>query len=306
METVLAVLFPLLLLVATGYAAVRFGLMTAQQVSGLGRFLVTVGLPLLIFRAFASRPLQETVQPTYLAAYAAASVCGFLFGWWYSRRLGKPPAMAALNGMGFGMANSGLIGFPLAAMAIGAERAGVFFAMNVLVEMLLVVPATLMLLDMARDGSLSAASVRRAAANLFKNPIMLGMLAGLTVSLSGITVPQPLMKAVSLLADATSPLALFVIGASLFGLAVQGGRRAMLALAAIRTLMFPTLVVGFLLLFQVPREVLMAGALFGSAAVPSSYALFAAQHGHGPEASALLLAVTLLSLLPVTVVLLLM
>lgn len=287
-----------------GYASLRFELLTREHVGGLGRFVIDVGLPVLIFNTVASRPVYEAVQPKYLAAYAAASVCGFLFGWLYSRKIGAVPTLAALNGMGFGMSNSGLIGFPMLSMAVGTEKAGVFFVMNVLVEMLLIIPTMLILLDLAKNSEMRlTAALQKAFLNLFKNPIMLGLMAGLLVSLSGITLPSPLMKTAAMLAGATSPLALFVIGAGLYGLVMKGRRTQILQLGLLRTAMFPLLVIGFLVLLDVPHDVLMIGALLGSAGIPSSYALFGRQHGHGQETSALLLAVTLMTLLPVTLAL---
>lgn len=307
MDKIIDILTPLLLLIAAGFASVRFDLLKREHIDGLGRFVISIGLPLMIFNAFATRSIHEAVQPAYLSAYAAASVCGFVFGWLYSKKSGHPPKLSALNGMAFGMANSGLIGMPLLTMAVGADKAGLFFAMNVLVEMLIVVPATLILLDMAQNSGISvAASFKKAFGNLFKNPIMLGLIFGLLVSLSGIKLPAAVMKTASLLASAASPLALFVIGAGLYGLAVRGRRKEMLKLGLLRTMMFPSLVVGFLLLLNVPRDVLFVGSLFSASAIPSTYGLFGRQHGYTQETSALLLTVTILSLLPVTLVLLMM
>ncbi|MDO4433070.1 MAG: AEC family transporter [Alysiella sp.] len=306
MQAVLNIIAPVFAIIALGYAAVRFNLINREQTAGLGTFVIRIGMPALIFHALTARGLGATINNAYLLAYIVAAVLGFALGWFGTYKFTGNRAFAALNGMAFGMPNSGFIGYPLLAMVLGNEEAGGYFAMNVLVEMILVLPALFILLDLATGkNSNITTTLKRIIFNLLKNPMMLALLAGLLVSTSGIPMPIFIQKTTSLLAAATSPLALFVIGAGLYGLAFQSSNRHLLAIAAIRTTFFPLLVSGSLWLFGADKQTLFIGTLMSCAPIPTTYAIFAREHNLGAQTAAIALASTLLSLLPITLVLVL-
>lgn len=306
MLAVFNIIAPIFFIIALGYMALRLSLLTREQISGLGSFVIRIGMPALIFNALTTRSIDEVVDVRYLIAYAMASVIGFAAGWYGTLRLSGNKKFAALNGMAFGMANSGFVGYPLLAMVLGNEKTGGFFAMNVLVEMVLVLPTMFILLDLA-DGKQKniGATIKRIILNFFKNPMMLALFAGLIVAFAHIPVPQSIHKTAALLSAATSPLALFVIGAGLYGLVFEGRRSHMVWAAAIRMALFPILVSGCLWLSGASPEVVFAGTLFASAPVPSTYALFGRENGLGQQTAAIAMASTVLALLPITLVLLL-
>lgn len=303
MSAIFNIILPVFLLIALGFALVRFEWLQRSHIDGIGQFLIRIGMPALIFHTISTRPIREMIDPVYLGGYTAASLFCFVAMWRFSRRRGQPPVLSVLNGLAGGMANSGFVGYPLLSMAIGSGAA-VFFAMNVLVENLLILPLMFILIDLAQDGSQSmGVMLKRIVLNLMKNPIILSLLVGLLVSFFGLPVPSVLAKITSMLSAATAPLALLVIGAGLFGLSVRGNVKELLLIASGCLLLMPLLTVLFLWLLGADRDTLYTGALLASVPTPSIYAVFGRLHGFGQQTAAVMLMTTLASVLPIFLVL---
>ncbi|UOO80937.1 AEC family transporter [Uruburuella testudinis] len=304
MLAILTITTPIFIIMAMGYFAVRFEFFTREQLAGMGKFVIRVGLPMLVFHAIATRPLADVLNITYLAGYALASLLSFAAGWGISKWRGQDAALAALNGLGTGMSNTGFIGYPLLAMAVGAP-AGVFFAMNVLVENMLILPLMFVLIDAARGGANIGALLWRIAKNLSKNPIIIALAVSLVFAVLGIPVPAVLEKVTAMMASASSPLALFVIGGGLYGLKVRGNLTDIVVITGGKLLLFPVLVVSCLWLFGADADTMFAGALLASVPMASMYPLFGLQYGYERQTAAAMLVTTLLSFFSISLVLML-
>jgi malonate transporter len=68
MSAVLGVIGPIFALIALGYLVTRFRLFQPGDLRALGRYVVMLALPALIFRAVTARHLGTLVDPGYLAA----------------------------------------------------------------------------------------------------------------------------------------------------------------------------------------------------------------------------------------------
>jgi hypothetical protein len=125
---------PIYLCIAAGFASVRLGLFSAADMRVLGRFVIQIALPALLFNALASRPLTEVIHPGYLLAYTVGSLALLLGALAYARRVqGKPLTESAYVAMGMTCSNSGYVGYPVMLLAFG-PLAGVILALNLLVE----------------------------------------------------------------------------------------------------------------------------------------------------------------------------
>ncbi|WP_373699731.1 AEC family transporter [Neisseria dentiae] len=305
MFAILSITAPVFIIIGMGYFAARFGFFSREQFAGMGKFVVRIGMPMLVFSAIATRPIADVLKADYLYGYALASLLAFLAGWLVSRWRGQDKVLAVLNGLGTGMSNTGFIGYPLLLMAVGAP-AGVFFAMNALIENILILPLMFVLIDLAKGGHADiAATLLRIAKNLLKNPIIMALLIALVFAVGNIHVPAVLEKLSTMLASATSPLALFVIGSSLYGLEIRGNIKDISFIAAGKLLLFPALVVACLWLFGADKDTLFAGALLASVPMASMYAIFGQQYGFERQTAAAMLAVTIISFFSVSLVLLL-
>ena len=301
MEYVLAVTTPIYLLVAVGFVSVRLGWMAPADMRVLGRFTAQFGVPALLFRSISRQPLGSVLNGDYLAVYAAGSMTAMfvvmLLAW---RVWGRPVSLAALQGLGASGSNSAFIGYPIVLQVIG-PTAGVALALCTLVENLLVMPLALALADSGNGDRRPGAVLQSTLCLLVRNPMILAICAGLTVSALGWHIPAVLDQTVSLAAAAAPPTALFVIGGSLVGLQLAGIRGDIALIACGKLLLHPLCVLAFVLLFP-PEQPLLGAAAILFAAMPmlSIYPVLAQRHGHERLCAAALLAATVSSFVSIS------
>jgi predicted permease len=298
MEYIITVTLPIYLGIALGYVAVLLGWIELNEVRTLGKYTVRIGVPALLFKSIAHQSLGAVLNPDYLAIYAVGSFAAMALVTLISRRgMRRPFALAALQGLGASASNSMFVGYPIAVQVIGPV-AGVALALCMLVENLLVLPVAVALADSAANpggGSLGRAVVTTLK-SVARNPMILAIAAGLLVSASDLQLPQVLDKFVAMTANATSPVALFVIGGSLVGLKLSGIRSDIALIVLGKLLLHPLCVLGLVLLFP-PANPLLGTAAVLIAAMPmmSIYPVLAQRHGQERLCSAALLAATVAS-----------
>ncbi|TBU87097.1 AEC family transporter [Phytopseudomonas dryadis] len=298
---------PIFLLIGLGYAAAMSGLLSREQVRGIGTFVITFAMPALLIKTLGSSPIQQTMIPGYLLAYALGSLATFWLAFAVSRWLRRDGLSGcAINAMGMSVSNSGFIGYPLVAAAIGTP-AVLGMAMAMLVENLLLIPMALVLAEAGKQqGGGLGTVLRMTFGRLLRNPIIVGIVIGLGVSLLGIEIPPLLFKPIDMLAGVAAPLALFVIGAGLFGMQARGVWFDAAWIAAGKLILHPLAVLlAFMLLPDVDPVMKAVGVLFACAPMLSIFPILGQRFGLQDRCSATLLVATSLSFLTISVALLL-
>ena len=275
----------------------------------LGRFVVSFCLPALIFNALSKRPLAEVLNGPYLLAYAGGSLAVVALAMLVGRRLrGQSVPLATMQSLGMAASNSGFVGYPIVLQLLGPS-AGVALALTMLVENLLVLPLCFAMAD--NDGEDASRrwhhtlwiSLRK----LLKNPLVLAILAGFSFSMLGLHLPAVLAQTVQIVATASSPVALFVIGGSLVGLKLAGVRRDLAWVAMGKLILHPLAV--FTLLWLLPPtlvvapELRIAAVLFAAMPMLSIYPVVAQKYGLEGFTAAALLVTTIASFFSISALL---
>lgn len=299
MIEVFSITFPIFAAMAIGYGSVAFGLFSSADMRVLGRYVLNIALPALLFNAVAGRELGQVLHPGYMAAMLLAGLATVTVGYAAVSLTGTGPARRAIAVMGMTVPNSAFVGYPALLLAL-PDRAGQVLVMNFLVENFFMIPLALMLLELARPGR-GRNPVRVLAGILWtvlRRPFVIGLLLGLAVSIFGLPYPAPVERLVSILAASASALALVVIGGTLCGLPMRGDRALAAGIAAGKLVLHPvmaTLAVAALPLLGMPAlsaDIRLAVIL--SAAMPmfGIYVVLAQPAGHDGLASIALLAAT--------------
>lgn len=291
---VLAITAPIFMLIALGYAALMGRVLSKEHIQGLGRLVVNFALPALIIRALSQHALTDMFNAHYLLAYGLGSLLTFVSGLLLARLVQQRRLdHAAIVAMGMATANSGFIGYPIAAMVIG-PTAGVALALCMLIENMVMIPLALALAEAGRQQDVSIRNtVLTTARHLARNPVIIAIVSGALISLSGLAIPAPLYKALDMLADASAPVALFVIGGTLYGLKVKGMYRDVGQIALAKLVFHPLLVLLCFQLFPIDNTELMVGALLiASAPMLSIYPIFGVRFAMDGLCAAALLAAT--------------
>lgn len=308
MLAILAITTPIFLLISAGYVARWSGVIQREQLQGVGVFVLYCALPALVIRALTQHPLEEVFKLNYLIAYGLGSIAIFSFGLLLTLMHQRQPLNAsAMQALGMAAANSGFVGYPVAAMVIGSPAA-VLLALNMVIETLIIIPVALILAEMGNhQGSSIWKTVKQTALSLIKNPVLVGLLIGISLAVTGLPIPAPLFKAIDMLAEAAGPAALFVIGGALFGLQVKGMARDVSQIVVIKLLIHPLVI--FIAFYLMPgmEPLYMAGAvLFAASPMISIFPLLGQRYGLGGVSAAAMLVATVASFFTLSLIIWLM
>ncbi len=293
-EIVYNIIAPIFLVVAVGFVADRQFDVDARALS---RLLVYVFTPILIFEGVAYSDLSGGEAGQLVAVAIVMSVGVALVAWLVARLVRFDRHTASAFTLSATLINAGNYGLPLNRFAFGSageERALVFFIATVVVSYTLGV-------FLASFGRLSA---RLALRNVFAVPLVYAALIGLAVNLGDVEIPLPVRRAVGLLADATIPVMLTVLGVQLSRASVRGRIQPILLASALRLLVGPLIAVGLVVLLQIDgltRQVAIVQSAMPTAVVTG---VLAVEFGSDAElVTATILVSTLASSITLTVLL---
>jgi predicted permease len=251
----------------------------------------------MLFNALSNTQVKEIFQPTYLAAYALASLVTLALALaWSMKFKGESFSLSSCYAMGMSCPNSGFVGYPVVFLSLGSI-AGVVLALNMIVELFLIIPILMAWAD-AQEGKNSAVQVLwQTLKGMLKNTLLWGIVLGFLFSWFEIQLPQSLNRSVTLFAQASGALSLFVIGGSLVGLSVQGMGPRVFQIAFGKLILHPILMVAVLLWLLPISDPLLRAAAILSCAMPmfGIYPILTQKHGHEGLSAAALLVTTMAS-----------
>lgn len=210
--------------IGVGYFVGRRGVLGPQGRQVLNKLTFNVASPALLFVTLATADPYSVLGPQLLVAGVSAFLVLGLYWlitrWW----LRRDAAERIIGAMAASTVNSANLGLPIATFVLG----DVSLAAPVLLFQLAVfTPLNLSLMDAATAGS--GSGVRSVLKGIITNPMIIGSLLGLLVSLVHLRVPEMLMTPLNLLAGASVPAMLLAFGISLVGsrpLRKEDARRA--------------------------------------------------------------------------------
>lgn len=297
MFDILAITAPIYVAIVLGYGLTRWGVFQKSDMRGFGTFVIKVSLPAMLFNALSNTQVKEIFQPSYLAAYALASLATLALALVWSMKMKRESfSFSSCYAMGMSCPNSGFVGYPVVLLSLG-PIAGVVLALNMIVELFLIIPILMAWAD-AQEGKNNAIQVLWQTFNgMLKNSLLWGIVLGFLFSWFEIQLPQSLNRSVTLFAQASGALSLFVIGGSLVGLSVQGMGPRVSQIAFGKLILHP-LIMLLVLLWLVPiSDPLLRAAAILSCAMPmfGIYPILMQKHGYDGLSAAALLVTTVAS-----------
>lgn len=224
------------LAVIVGYVAGRVGVLGPEARPVLARLNFSVLAPFLLFSVLATadvRALFSALLPVSAIAAVAMMLVFSLVSLLIWRR---GIARTVVGALGSGYVNANNFGIPIAVYMLGDAA---FSAPIVLLQLLLFAPIALAILGAKVTGNTSAWQITRST---ITNPIIVGSLLGLIVSLTGIELPAIVLEPIALIGHAAVPLMLIAYGLSLHGqrlLEAGTGRRDVLLASGLKLVVMP-------------------------------------------------------------------
>lgn len=227
-------------LVGLGYAVGWAGLLRPQVGDALADFAIVVALPALLFRTMIGIDLEGTAPwalwLAYFSAIPAVWLCAHVT---ITRVFGRP----------------------------GVEILSLLLAVHLPVMM----ATSVVLFEWVRrrQGEASAPGkvVRDFAANLFSNPLVVGILAGVLWRVAELPMPSLGARFIDSFAGIAGTVALFSMGLGLRKFGISGNVKPALALSAMKLVLLPALVLATSYLAGLPP--LVAQVMVVAAAMPT-------------------------------------
>ena len=288
--------FTLFLLMMCGFCARKTRMMGDEAFTGLNRLVLYFAQPALILSSMQQSASPELIRDLAFVLVLACAVM-ILSGLAALRlfRRESAPRRSVLTSMSM-VYNCGFMGFPLIIAALG-EEALIYAVIYV---------AAFQLICWTLGAYVFGGRAAMRPSELFRNPSLLAVIAGLVLFLTGWRLPGFVNDGLSMMGSVTTPVAMFVIGSNLVGLKPSHlSDRPMLAACAMRLIAAPLAV---LLLRLTPLSSQVVIALYLCTAMPCA-ALTAMMaelyHADQPLASRGVAVSTALSMVTVLLLLLL-
>lgn len=243
MSAVVEIVVPVFALILCGWGFARGGLLPPGGARAVGVFVFNLAIPALLFRAMARGLPPFGEAGGLLAAYYGGVALIYLTAELLGRRLFRiGAAERAVMGMSAGFSNVAVIGLPLVALAYGHD--GLIPAVLIIAcHSPTLITTTTILVEAATGRGEGGLRVALATfGSLLRNPIVVGVLAGIVWGGVGLGIPGPLQRFLDLLAGAAPPAALFALGASLVEFRIRGALRESLLVVALKLVALPLLV----------------------------------------------------------------
>lgn len=255
MQTILNVVVPIFALIGAGFLVARTGLLAVSVGDALSAFVFVIAVPSLLFRTMATATFAGA-NPLFLwfAYFVAAAVTWSLSSILARRVFRSDRRNAVIAGISASFSNTVFVAIPAIDRAYGPEALEPLFLIIAVHLPTMMVAATLLMERAAARDLLAADAVleptsiartlRAVARNLSRNAIVVGILCGLAVRLSGLPLPADLDEAVRLLGTTAGPVSLFAMGMSLTRFGVRGDLVSSSTVSLLSLLLMPAIVYG--------------------------------------------------------------
>ncbi len=296
MLDVLNISIPFFALIFLGFGAHAIGFIDVAGARTMSKFAFYVTLPPFMFlKITASDPasilnwgfIWRYESSTILIYLTAALIAQLLF------RLGR--LESGIFGLNVAYPNYGYMGIPLAILAFGDEAA-LPMALILFADTIVLLTLTACFVSGNEGGPVAA--IKRISFTMIANPLVIAVLAGLLFSASGLILPKIPQQFGTLLAGAAAPVALFALGATLFGQPVKAAAAEVSAISLLKLILHPLLVALFFLGLPGQEPLWVKVAILSSCLPVAANVFMLANHYGaytGRTASAILMSTALAS-----------
>lgn len=292
----ISAVFPIFAYMVIGYFLKRRKKLNQVTISQINSIIYSYCFPVVMFNSIYQTDLEESFNLSFiLTLMIILLIFTILFLIILPRRF-KDKAILGSMIQGMIRGNAVLFALPVVNIISGSENTGLL-----LLCLATVVPfyniLCVIILEKYRGQSLSVAKI---TLSIVKNPVILGIIAGIAFNLTGIKLPQFSKGVISSLASLATPIALMMLGAELHFSDTKKYRIELIIVSLVKLLIMPAiciLVVKFLGFGK--YEVTTAMAISSVPTAVSSYVMAKEMHAHEVLAGQIVAVTTSLSIFTV-------
>ncbi len=286
-QALIDVILPVFLVIGAGYAATSAGYFKEIHIDGLMKFTQGFAIPCLLFRAIANLDLSVSFDPRLLASFYTAAAFCFLAGMTGARFIFRRDWEDSVA-IGFCclFSNTVLLGLPITERAYGPENLTGNYAIIAFHSPFCYGVGITVMEIMRNRGRGTGRVVQSVLSVMFKNALIIGILLGFALNISGASLPTVVDDASALISRAALPGALFALGGVLVQYRPEGDLRTITYVCAISLLLQPVLVWVFGKAFSLPQDLFRSGVLNAAMAPGFNAYIFANIYGRAKRVAA--------------------
>ncbi|PSW22219.1 transporter [Photobacterium sanctipauli] len=300
--SIISILLPIIILIGIGYYTVHIGFFSKKFINECSVFVLYIAMPSIIVVNIIDMDFFSGLNTNYLTVYTLTGLTAMLFGMLGSRLIFKHSwGETAVNSLGCGMPNSAFIGLPIA-MQIFESNVVEAFLMCILIENLILIPLSLIFIESTNVKTKVNAGKTALAilSKTMKSPIIIAIIVGVVINLSGLTVPSYLVETLDILANTSMGLALFFIGGALARSKIMDDLSRTLFVSFIKLIACPVIAIVLMLFLPLDGDLKLAIIIFTAAPMMSIYPVIGGKYGQQVFCASTLLITTVLSSITIT------
>lgn len=256
---------PFFALIALGYVAAKRSIFSQEATAHLTKFVFYFALSAMLFKFSSNLALTDILEWDFMAAYLIGSLSLYVLTAMIARFRGQSFESAVIEAQCSVIGNMGWMGLAMLPILLG-ERAISYVIMVLIIDLMIFGPLIVILLVAHREGQLNLKLFQTIGLGLIKNPLVLSISTGLVWAAFEIPVPDLVNRFMTILGGASTPGALFAIGASM-AFAARGQISVPFYLSINKLILHPVLV-GVTALFVFAIDPFASAVMMACAAMP--------------------------------------
>ena len=305
MQSVLGLTVPFFALIFVGMLCRRRGFVSPADAMTLSRFAFYVAMPAMVFVKIAQGDAAQFLNWDFVWRYEMATISVFVASAGIGLAfMGLRRDEAGIFGLNAAYPNYGYMGIPLAILAFG-DGAALVMALILCVDTIVLLVLTSLFVAGSNRGDSRAQMIGQMARTMMRNPLLIAAVAGLAVSASGLAVPGLVESTLELLAGAAPAVALFSLGATVYGQSPRSAAAQVTVISVARLVIHPA-IVAFVMIAVPGQDPLWIKTAILVACLPVAanvYVLATHYGAYAERSSAAILTTTILASLSVPLVL---
>ncbi|WP_317057536.1 AEC family transporter [Roseovarius rhodophyticola] len=287
MQALVDVILPVFLVIGFGYLAVWRNWFSDAGVNGLMKFTQNFAIPCLLFSAIAGLDLSASFDLRLVFSFYTGALSGFVLGLFGALVVFKRPIEdAVVIGFCCLFSNSVLLGLPLTERAYGPDALEANFAIIALHSPFCYGVGITVMEVVRAKGQAGPALLGRVLKAMFSNALIVGIVLGLLVNLSGIALPQVMQDGLDLMSRAALPAALFGLGGVLASYRPEGDMRLVIYICLVSLIVHPLITRGLGLMVSLPVDATRSAVLTAAMAPGVNAYIFASMYGRAMRVAA--------------------
>jgi len=261
---------PMFIIMAIGVLVRRRGMVTGDDVKRMNKLIFNTLFPVMMFANLYGVDFGEAVNPKLMITGAGILLAVYVIAFVVVLHIEKDRRSRGAMIQAVFRSNFVIMGLPIVGNIFGSENLGMTTVMMTIIVPMYNILAVITL-EIFRGGKVSPGHIIK---EIFKNPLIIGAVAGIVAVITQLKVPYLVENTVDMLSEAATPMSLIMLGASFDVQSIERCRRNLIICVFGRLVAVPAfaLTVGIIMGFRGVALVTLI-AIFAAPCAVSSYTM---------------------------------